>query len=152
MTFDAALRPSPVDAGFVSRHQRALLERIYAQPRDADPYCDYGLVVHARRENGRMCFGIITPSGESLPLTERLLFTLGFERCRLPLGSLITLLPGDAREDEQGDDRPLDTLWIELTRLRADGSPKRIGYQLRAEDFERVTTVLVEKQPLGWPV
>jgi hypothetical protein len=153
--------PPALAAAFVRAQQGALLDAIHGQPKDDQPWCDYGFVLCRRRERGRWVFGVLTPAGESTPLTERLLFTLGFERCRLRGGKGIVLLPAPPVAD--GADAPLEELWVELTGrgaadevvgLVGEATQRRgrVGTVVRASEYERTTIVLTQRQPLGWPV
>lgn len=139
-----ALRPESVRP-----LQHKLLDAIHGQPRHAPFHCAYGFVLHARAERRGQCFGIITPAGESLRLTDRLLFTLGLTRSRLRGGTGISL--GAAGEVEEAD-APVGRLRLVLVRCRPGvASPVRVTYELAAGELPRPALLLSEHLPLGWP-
>ncbi len=62
---------------------REQLIRVLDWYHQAPPCFRWGAVIHRRNERGRLRFGVITPQGESLLLTEPMLAELGGMPCWL---------------------------------------------------------------------
>lgn len=125
--------------------------------------CHYACFIHARRRQGEQGFGVITASGESLPLTVTMLRSLRrvptlFEgRARVMVGpgeSEDTLIPGG----DGGDGAtwavplPVSSLSLRMGPHEPEGgaepgaeqliTPTAVGPQL---------TLLCATRPEGWP-
>lgn len=123
--------------------------------------CRYACFIHARRRQGEHGFGVITPAGESLPLTVtmlrslRLVPTLFEGRARVMLG------PGE-QEDTliRGGDEDADwSVPLPVTRISlrmGPGEPEAAAAP-GAEQLLTPTaagpllTLLCATRPEGWP-
>jgi hypothetical protein len=139
---------------FIHSQRQRILETLDAQHGSSAFSCDYGFVLYRRAERGVDCFGVVTPGGESLPLTARMVQDLALHRCRLRGGTqlALSLPPSVERRAESELDRALVGVRIDFYRahaLRRD--TVAVGYVSKARDFRHATVVLMETQPAGWP-
>ena len=125
--------------------------------------CSYACFIHARRRQGEQGFGVITVSGESLPLTVAMLTTLRevptlFEgRARVIIG------PGDEEDSlipggEGGDwavPLPVSRLTLRMPPDDSDDipatQPEQIDQILTPTGDGPQLTLLCAARPAGWP-
>jgi hypothetical protein len=134
---------------FVASQQQRLVESLAAQSDGTVFDCGYGFVLYRREEAEGAVFGIVTPFGESMPLTARLVADLGLHRCRLRGDTQLSLAPVEAYRDL---DLPLDEVRIDFYRMHEQRDETvSVGYVARAQEFRHATIMLTEQQPSGWP-
>ncbi len=124
-----------------------------------EAHLGYGFVLHARRRGRRTVLGIITPSGESLALTPRLLSGLarrplwlfGTARVALESGETIRL----PREADVGD-TPLTTVLMHVEGLHqyAPGAQRVVEVEATviANALIQPLVVLTTDRPASWPL
>lgn len=129
----------------------------------ATAHLEYGALLHVRRERTRATLGIITLSGESLPLTPRLLAALADKPLHLAGQTRVSLgflNPGVLAEP----DRPLDTLLLQvlpdesaplLYEGDGDGDARDVlaGVEalVSADTLLQPLVLLMPSRPAGWP-
>ena len=137
------------------------LQNLLGQTKTAFP-CRFACLIHPRRRAGEHGFGVITASGESLPLTVTLLESLR----RMPtllegtdpvvLGAADeedALVPGDSH-DEWQEPLPVNRimLWHGVDAGTAGNSLKnRTGIMLTPKAQGPQLTLLCAERPVGWP-
>jgi hypothetical protein len=137
------------------------LQNLLGQSKTAFP-CRFACLIHPRRRAGEHGFGVITASGESLPLTVTLLESLR----RMPtllegtdpvvLGAADeedALVPGNSQEEWQ---EPLPVNRIMLWHGVAAGTSSsalknRTGIMLTPKAAGPQLTLLCAERPVGWP-
>lgn len=137
------------------------LQNLLGQSKTAFP-CRFACLIHPRRRAGEHGFGVITASGESLPLTVTLLESLR----RMPtllegtdpvvLGAADeedALVPGNSQEEWQ---EPLPVNRIMLWHGVAAGTSasalkNRTGIMLTPKAAGPQLTLLCAERPVGWP-
>lgn len=119
----------------------------------------YGFVLHARRRGRHAVLGVITPSGESLALTPRLLSGLarrplwlfGTARVALESGETIRL----PRDGDLGD-TPLTTVLMHVEGLHqyAPGAQRVVEVEATviANALIQPLVVLTTDRPGSWPL
>lgn len=137
------------------------LKLMLARAGAATPMMAYGCLLHVRKERARATLGIITLSGESLPLTPRLLAALADEpillagQTRVALGLLD---PGQLAEP----DRSLDAILlqvlpelIEVPGVSPDDEEIEVlaGVEalVSADTLLQPLVLLLHSRPAGWP-
>jgi len=137
------------------------LQNLLGQTKTAFP-CRFACLIHPRRRAGEHGFGVITASGESLPLTVTLLESLR----RMPtllegtdpvvLGAADeedALVPGDSHEEWQ-EPLPVNRimLWHGVDAGSAGNALKnRTGIMLTPKAQGPQLTLLCAERPVGWP-
>lgn len=124
-----------------------------------DARLGYGFVLHARRRGRRLVLGIITPSGESLPLTPRLLAALSGQPLWLfgtaPM-SLEAGMPvaGSARAADPAES-PLASVRMEVQGLDryVPGAQQIVDLDASviADALVQPLVVLTNRRPEPWP-
>lgn len=119
----------------------------------------YGFILHARRRGRRSVLGVITPSGESLALTPRLLSGLarrplwlfGTARVALESGETIRL----PRDGDVGN-TPLTTVLMHVEGLHqyAPGAQRVVEVEATviANALIQPLVVLTTDRPVSWPL
>jgi hypothetical protein len=120
----------------------------------------YGFVLHARKRGRRMALGIITPGGESLSLTPRLLAGLARRPLWLYGTAAVALEAGDAlagvpaRNMNDGD-APLASVLMHVEGLDryAPGAQRIVEVEARviADSLVQPLVVLTTSRPPSWP-
>jgi hypothetical protein len=138
---------------FSQQKLRAALRRSGAQ----EPALAYGFVVHSRRQQERPTLGLITLSGESLPLNGRLLTGLD----GLPFGCSATRaftldqgIPMDGIPEEKLDDAPLTGLLMHIATFDVTAvaqSLVQVEAAIRANTLVQPLIVLTTSRPGAWP-
>lgn len=138
------------------------LQAVLAQTQTPFP-CHFACLIHPRRRAGEHGFGVITASGESLPLTVTLLESLR----RMPtllegtdpvvLGAADeedALVPGTPRSDWQ-EPLPVNRimLWhgVDAGSAPAGSLKNRTGIMLTPKAAGPQLTLLCAERPVGWP-
>jgi hypothetical protein len=138
---------------FSQQKLRAALRRSGAQ----EPALMYGFVVHSRRQQERPTLGLITLSGESLPLNRRLLTALeglplwlfGHARITLDQG-----IPIDGIAEEKLDDAPLTGLLMHIATFDVTAVAQnlvQVEAAIRADTLVQPLIVLTTARPAAWP-
>ena len=136
---------------------QAALRRSFSQ----DQPLAYGFVVHTRQHQGHPILGIITPSGESLALNERLLRALNgmdlwlFGHARIALGAGAVL--GSAKGGRADIvDLPLASMVMQIatfeTAAGVVGPAMQVEAVVKAEELVQPLLVLVSARPPGFPL
>lgn len=120
---------------------------------------DYGFALTAREPlpEGRhgSHLGIITPSGESMPLTTRLASPLIYYLCWIDGIVAVSFRAGEATRVGKGPDLPLEELDAEFaagpTVPRSEAEAIRIPSVVRPANVERPLICLLQHAPQGWP-
>ncbi len=120
----------------------------------------YGFVLHARKRGRRMALGVITPGGESLALTPRLLAGLARRPLWLYGTAAVALEAGDAltghpaRNMNDGD-VPLASILMHVEGLDryAPGAQRVVEVEARviADALVQPLVVLTTSRPPSWP-
>lgn len=122
---------------------------------------EYGFVLHARRRGRRTALGVITPGGESLVLTPRLLAGLakrplwlfGTAAVALEAGDVIEGLPSRNLSD---GDAPLASVLMHVEGLDryAPGAQRVVEVEARviADALVQPLVVLTTERPVSWPL
>ena len=120
----------------------------------------YGFVLHARRRGRRTVLGVITPGGESLALTPRLLAGLarrplwlfGTARMALETGAISD---GSRRADSLAD-APLTRVLMHVEGLDqyAPGAQRVVEVEAAviADALLQPLVILTSERPEGWPL
>ena len=120
----------------------------------------YGFVLHARRRGSRMVLGVITPGGESLALTARLLSALARRQLWLYGTAPVALEAGDvvagpAASAHGSGDAPLTTVLMHVEGMDryAPGAQRVVEVEARviAESLLQPLMVLTTRRPESWP-
>ena len=120
----------------------------------------YGFVLHARRRGSRVVLGVITPDGESLALTARLLSALARRPLWLYGTAAVVLEAGDVVEGpppspHSGGDAPLTSVLVHVEGLDryAPGAQRMVEVeaQVIAESLVQPLLVLTTRRPASWP-
>ena len=138
---------------FSQQKLRAALRRSTGQ----EPALTYGFVVHSRRQQERPSLGLITLSGESLPLNRRLLAALeglplwlfGHARITLDHGTPVNGVP-----DDKQDDAPLTALLMHIATFDVTAVAQnlvQVEAAIRAETLVQPLIVLTPSRPASWP-
>jgi hypothetical protein len=138
---------------FSQQKLRAALRRSGGQ----EPALTYGFVVHSRRQQERTTLGLITLSGESLPLNRRLLTALdglplwlfGHARITLDQGTPVNGVP-----DEKVDDAPLSALLMHIATFDVTAVAQhlvQVEAAIRADTLVQPLIVLTPTRPESWP-
>lgn len=142
---------------FSQQKLRAALRRAA----EHDPPLTYGFVVHARRHNDRPTLGLITLSGESLPLSERLIASLdgrplwlfGHARVTFSAGERIT---GAGEETENAAEHPLGSLLMHIATFDANTGVTQNLVQVeavvKAQTLVQPLLVVTHSRPPAWPL
>lgn len=119
----------------------------------------YGFVLHARRRGRRTVLGIITPSGESLALTPRLLSGLARRPLWLFGTARVAIESGETiRMPRGGDlgDIPLTTVLMHVEGLHqyAPGAQRVVEVEATviANALIQPLVVLTTDRPASWPL
>jgi hypothetical protein len=122
---------------------------------------DYGFVLHARTRGRRTALGVITPGGESLVLTPRLLAGLSRRPLWLFGTAPVALEAGDALEGMPAEsmndgDTPLASVLMHVEGLDrfAPGAQRVVEVEARviAEALVQPLVVLTTARPESWPL
>lgn len=137
-------------------------DRLQDLVRDAaTPFpCGYAVLIHPRRRLGEHGFGVITSSGESLPLSVAMLAALSQVPALLDGVTPVTLGPAEPLDwtaPERGA-FPLPEV-LPVSRLALwPGSPRvsgtsmiGLGNVLKADAFGPQLVLLLASRPEGWP-
>lgn len=124
------------------------------------PDMPYALTIFASQPvtDGPWIYCVMTPSGESMPLTRAMLDSLGSVWTRLPRDVIVSITGPDGASDPRlKPDDPVGYLEV-LTVVTADGQrPREAGSahaiaRCRAVDRNDLRlTILCERKPEGWP-
>ena len=139
---------------FSQQKLRAALRRSSGQ----EPALTYGFVVHSRRQQERPTLGLITLSGESLPLNRRLLAALeglplwlfGHARITLDQGT-----PMDGIPDDKTEDAPLTALLMHIATFDVTAVAQnlvQVEAGIRADTLVQPLIVLTSTRPGSWPL
>jgi hypothetical protein len=133
----------------VRQHLRRLLEET------PTPFpCRYACFIHPRRRQGERGFGVITPSGESLPLTVTMLEDLSVVPTCIDGHAVVVVGPGDDRDlltpAGEGEDWsvPLPVTRISIQPREGDaGEGQTLTPSLEGPQL----SLLCADRPQGWP-
>jgi hypothetical protein len=139
---------------------RLHLHRLLAETPTPFP-CQYGCFIHPRRRRGERGFGVITPSGESLPLTVAML--QAWERVPTLLeGRTVAVVSAVDAEDAlipAGDEGswavplPVTRIAIRLGTSASVAEARKGPQQILTPSMEGPQlTFLCAERPEGWPV
>jgi hypothetical protein len=121
----------------------------------------YGFILLARKRGRRMALGIITPGGESLALTPRLLAGLarrplwlyGTAAVAIEAGDALAGLPANSMND---GDLPLASVLMHVEGLDryAPGAQRVVEVEARviADALVQPLVVLTTSRPAAWPL
>lgn len=137
------------------------LKRMLARVDATTPSMAYGCLLHVRKERARDTLGLITLSGESLPLTPRLLTALADTPLLLAGQTRVTLGlldPGQLAEP----DRVLDSVLLQVLPELVDvpgADPEDDDVEVlagvealvSAETLLQPLVLLLPSRPSGWP-
>lgn len=121
------------------------------------PYpCHYACFIHPRRREGERGFGVITLSGESLPLSVTMLESL--RRMPTLLDGTASVVVGPVDEEEAVVPARPGEAWQELlpvsrlvVRRGVGGARDDTGTALTATTEGPQLTLLCAERPVGWP-
>ena len=143
---------------FSQQKLRAALRRAAGQ----EPAFNYGFVVHSRRHSEQPTLGLITLSGESLALSERLLKSLdgiplwlfGHARDHVRSRETRSSRPRAARPSPA--DRPLSSLVMQIATFDTSAGVTQHLVQVealvKAETLVQPLLVLTHERPAAWPM
>ncbi len=127
---------------------RDQLHRVLKWYQEAPSAFGWGMVLHRRNERGRLRFGVVTPGGESLLLTEALLLDLATSTCWLDGVVQVRLEPRIMR------DSLVDALAVhfdeELPREQVEPF-KALGGIVTPGSLPSELFILTTTRPGGWP-
>jgi hypothetical protein len=119
--------------------------------------CDYACFIHARRRQGEHGFGVITVTGESLPLTVAMLRSLRRVPTLFEGRTRVVIGPGDQEEsmipapDGAGWGVQLPVAHLSM-RMGIEDAPGWGPEQVLTPTAEGPQlTLLCEGRPAGWP-
>ena len=142
---------------FSQQKLRAALRRASGQ----EPAFNYGFVVHSRRHAEQPTLGLITLSGESLPLNARLLKALDGIPLWLFGHARVTFGGGGTIESAEGGkaapaDRPLSSLVMQIATFDTSAGITQHMVQVealvKAETLVQPLLVLTHDRPAPWPM
>jgi hypothetical protein len=137
------------------------LKLMLARTGAAVPMLAYGCLLHVRKERARATLGIITLSGEALPLTPRLMAALTDEPILLAGQTRVTLGlldPGQLAEP----DRALDAILLQVLPEPVN-APDGLADEeeldvlagvealVSADTLLQPLVLLLRSRPAGWP-
>jgi hypothetical protein len=142
---------------FSQQKLRAALRRASGQ----EPAFNYGFVVHARRHAEEPTLGLITLSGESLPLSGRLLKSVDgiplwlFGHARVAFGAGNTIESAEGGKTEPAE-RPLAALVMQIATFDTSAGVTQHMVQVealvKAETLVQPLLVLTHERPSAWPM
>lgn len=128
---------------------RDQLLRVIEWYRPAPLAFHWGAVVHRRCERGRWRFGAVTPSGESLLLSEPLLLDLDREGCWLDGAVRATVQP---RLMHDGLVEAVAVAFDEDTPAEDAAAFRSMAGILTPANFPSELFLLTRRRPGGWPI
>lgn len=144
----------------VAYGQQRLKASIARQPK-RDERLEFGFLIHARRDHGRLALGIITLQAESIPLSPALLCALLAHPLYLS-GQTRVELSSLGPCDRTDGSTPVDTIVMRVVPEPADEDPPETGEPrgapitgiealVSAEALLQPIVLLTNSRPTGWP-